>query len=436
MKKLILIGLLLFNMTSVFASDDCRGEFQHNVLIHGIGGSETSFGVMDEVLEKYIPCSKSHYFVYDTKDSRLTILDFAKRLAVFLQGIGKTQDKDLNLIMHSQGGLVGLTYLYNSYKELKGFDATNLPRINNFISLSTPFWGSDFALIGKFFFFGLNFKKNFLSPFGKAQLRDMKYGSKFLEDQTSYLFSQDNRTFLNFLAREINVLNISGMGPYSRSYLKRIGSQFFEGDLVVNIPSMTINTLNASANSLDYSEGVTQFLETIPSSPAQQAYVIGTHMNVYYGTIGYGIVDIPKSCLDLANCKHPGFNTLYDFLTTGEVRTNTSIERMIKGFELHISVDFPKEISDLKDARIVIMKKKKKDVSLSHYRFKKKKQRAIRINNKEKRGHYLIKGSLRSQSPTTSIELEIRHPEIVTRRVVLQVEKGKATFLKIKVKAN
>ncbi|OUR95246.1 hypothetical protein A9Q84_15500 [Halobacteriovorax marinus] len=438
MKKLLLCGLLTIALTTPKAlaagDDSCDGKIQNNIIIHGIGGSKKSFGFMDRSLEKNIPCTKSHHFEYNTKSSQLSTVDFAKSLDSFLNNIPVTKEKDLNFIMHSQGGLVGLTYLFNTYNKTEGFSAENLKRLNKFVSMSTPFWGSDFAMMGQSVFFNFNIDNNGISPFGKNQLNDMKYGSQFFQGQIRNLFHPKNRGFLNYLKSEIKVLNISGMAPFQNSFLSGIGSQFFEGDFIVNIPSMTLNTLNAMAGSLNYKEDLVQVLKTHKSELGKQSYVIGTHIDVYAGTIGYGVVDTPEECLELSACDHPGFNSLFSFLTKDVVLTDKEITKVIKGFDLHVMVGFPKGITKLSEAQIVVKNQEDKEINLSNYRFNGNEHKNISLDLDKGIGYFLIKGSLISKLPSNSIELEIRHPEITTRRVVVEVEKGKATILRMIVR--
>lgn len=433
-KSIFILGLFSLLSPVILAEESCSEGVQNQIIIHGIGGSKSSFGFMNQVLDKNLTCSKSHFFEYDTQNSQLTTLDFAIQLDRFLNSIPKTKEKDLNFIMHSQGGLVGLTFLINSFNKTHGFNFENLKRINKFVSMSTPFWGSDFALMGQSVFFSFDFESNGISPFGKTQLRDMKYGSEFFKNQITTFFQSKESDFLKFLKEEIQILNISGMAPYSRRLFSNGGTQFFEGDLIVNIPSMTLNTLSASANNLNYVENLPQVLETKESSFAKQAYVIGTHMDVYSGTLGYGIVDTPEDCLSPEECDHPGFNTLFGFLSKDEVKTNAQISKMVKGFELHVQIEFPENTSEIDEAIIRIENVDDEVFDLSNYRLNRNKHKSINTNLAQHNGYFLIKGSLLSSSSRHSIELEVSHPEIISRKVVVKVEKGKATFLSLSVR--
>lgn len=418
----------------VNASTQCANGIEHNIMIHGIGGSDASFGSMDNALTRNMECSKSHFFVYETKDRFLTNNDFAKSLSLFLNNIPKTKDKDINLIMHSQGGLVGLTFLMNSFDRLKGYNHAHLKRINHFVTMSTPFWGSDFALMGGKVFFNFNLTKNGISPFGEVQLEDMEYGSVFNQTQQNKIFKRSSSEFLHFLKNEVKILNISGMAPFSKRFMRNIDSQFFEGDLIVNIPSMNLNTLYASTDDLDYNSNTSQSLDTKKITIGQQAYATGTHLEVYYGTLGHGIVDVPRDCVDISECEHPGFLTLFNFLNSTEVLSSERIEKIIKGFDLHVKVTFPKEVTSLEKSFINLTSKNKLSVDLSHYRMNINDYEPISINKKTNTAYYLLKGNIWSSLKSTQLEFKINHQEIEPRTLSLEVEKGKATFLDTNVK--
>jgi pimeloyl-ACP methyl ester carboxylesterase len=441
MNKIIITGLMALQLTSAFGaanpkdSIECPSGTQNNILIHGIGGSQSSFGSMNTVLDKNMPCSKSYFFEYDTKNSRLNNLDFANSLNLFLNKIKTTKEKDLNFIMHSQGGLVGLTFLLESYNKSPGFNR-NYKRINKFVSMSTPFWGSDFAMMGQKVFFNLDFQDNDISPFGKGQLRDMEYGSQFLKNQIKKVFQKNSKGFLDFLKEQIKILNISAMAPFSKRFLKYFGSQFFEGDMIVNIPSMTLNTLNANDLSINYTEGTSKELATIQNKVSSQAYVSGTHMDVYYGTLGYGVVDVPEECIELKECDHPGLKTLFAYLTKDEVLESKRIKKAVRGFDLHVQIKFPAGSKGLDESYIRISERNKQEIDVGHYRLNVDNFEPITINTNDSSAYYLVKGNLWGANELADIEFEVHHEGSVTRTVKVKVQKGRATFVELKMKNN
>src|SRR5690606_34587065 len=73
-------------------------------------------------------------------------------------------------------------------------------KVDSFITLSTPYWGSSMAIIGERFFFTLpEDVKNPLSPVGKIELQEMSYGSatiKSLQEKYDDIYTNTHVRFL------------------------------------------------------------------------------------------------------------------------------------------------------------------------------------------------------------------------------------------------
>lgn len=424
--------IILFTLFSALIASSSFADCEKNyyILIHGIGSNAKAFGHMKEALEKQMDCPEVHSFEYDTANSKLSTLDFARSLNELVETLPSTRKNDLNFIMHSQGGLVGLAWVINSYIGYEGFTFKNLERINYFISNSSPFWGSDFALMGEKVFFNLGLKSNFISPFGKMQLEYMKYGSDFFQSINYAINYPQNREFLSYLKNEMNILNVSAQMPYIESHLKNVGSQFFEGDMVVNIPSMTINTNYAKANH-DYYPGNIEEVTVNRNHIAEVAYVEGTHMEVYMGTLSHGVINVPESCSEIAECDHDGYLSVYEFLKNKTVRSSQEITEMIKGYELQIRVRLPKSLDNLDDITTEVSIDNEDLVDLSNYKFKGSEASPINISEKDHFAFFLFKGSIFDESGIAELNLHLRHPLLLSRKVKVQVEKGKVTHLDI-----
>ncbi|MBT4793437.1 MAG: hypothetical protein HON90_17830, partial [Halobacteriovoraceae bacterium] len=349
---------LLIGVSNLQAStEECSQEdIQHYIFIHGIGSSGTmAFGVMREAIETHIDCTKAYHFEYETKNSSLTTHDFAKDLNLLLETLPKTNKKNINLIMHSQGGLVGLKWMINSIRSYHGFSRKIVERVNRYITFATPFWGSDLAMMGNVILFS-GLSKNSISPFGKLQLEQIEYGSPVFFD-TAHVLSQNWKGAVSeFLRNEVKMLNITGMGPYSSTIMSKLGgSQKFEGDYFVNTPSSQINFNFGRVDNYVYESSIQETAKMKPHDIAKQSYVLGTHANIYSFLGGsYGLAELPKKCLELRACDHPGYETLLTFIQTGEVITDTEIAKVIQGFELHVELDFYGAISDPQAIELMI----------------------------------------------------------------------------------
>lgn len=290
MKKLILSIVMLMSFSS-FAKE-CESR-NHIFLIHGIGGDEKTFGVMDQYLEKINPCYKVTAFTYNTGISDLSTGDFANHLNVFIEGKMLENGFDVNdkisFIMHSQGGIVGSLWLLKTRMErpdlYKKFDA--------FITLSTPYWGSTMAIIGKRFFFTLPPElDNPIAPVGRLELRDMSFGSptmKMMQENFEQIYG--NGTHVRFLA----------VGGLKRDY----NAEYGEDDTTVSVYSSRPDhyalqeTFDPSSEN-NLSESAFKFTNNIiPFVP-----VTATHFKIEIP----GVAKIEDKCLKRENCKHPSID--------------------------------------------------------------------------------------------------------------------------------
>ncbi len=399
------------------------------ILIHGIGGTPKDFGHMGTAIERQLPCARVYEFSYDTANSNLSTLDFAKSLKAFIAKIPKQKQKEINLIMHSQGGIVGLTYIMNSYDNRNGFEKTDLERLNSYVSASTPFWGSDFALMGKEILFGPGIDENLFSPFGAIQLNDMKYGSLSNQKLSAALSNKSNNDFIKYF-KGLKTLNISGMAPYSRNLPSEFSHQFFEGDLVVNTPSMTLNSIQIETKKKYNNNAVDRPMHK-SSKLSEQAYAIGTHIDANFDAPGYGIIDVPRRCINLARCDHPGYLSLYQFLVNGIVKSNLEVKDIVKGFEAQIKVQLPKGMKNKNDLRVKVLNNFESGLVMSNYRFKGTNVSSINVSNGQ--AFFLLKGSIFSKIESNIIRVKIFQPEVSSRIIDIYIEKGLVTHLSTNV---
>jgi hypothetical protein len=435
--KYILIFLVIALQSGLVSASrhtcDIKNLDQKYILIHGIGGANSSFGSMKETLEKHYPCSKAYFFSYETENSSLTTIDFAKNLDKFIEKlpVPKHNKKDLNFIMHSQGGIVGLNWLMNSFLNSDGFTKRLSSRVNYYISLSTPFWGSDFALMGKSVFF-LGIDENLISPFGKTQLEHMKYGSEFYRKNINILSNPKNSDLRKFLKDEIKMINLGGVIFDLGGIFKAINysnSQFFEGDLVVNTPSAKLNFNYAEDLNQDYKSDELSTPKLIKYNFAKTTDVDAIHMGIIPGIGDYGIAEVPEKCRYKGLCDHPGYNVLTKFIDTKKVPTNNKLKKFIKGFELHMQVKLPKTAIHINDLKIRIRNAKTNGVSIAHYRFSFDDQ--LHIDLKDDTAYFLVKGSITAENmDKTKLFLEITHPDMRTKYIEVGIEKNKVTHLK------
>jgi len=428
-KILALFFLSLASFSSFSSVSSCNDESLNNfILIHGIGGNVESFGEMKNTIPNDLECAVVHEYAYATEDSLLTPEDFARGLNTFISKIpwsGKR--KDLNLIAHSQGGLISLIWIVKSLKNEEGYSSESAKRVNTYTTLSTPFWGSDFALMGDYTFFGLGLKDNSISPFGKKQLELMQYGSSYFRDMIEVLISPENEFIRNYLKNDIRILNVKATLPKVSSFTNSIGAQFFEGDAIVNLPSMTLNFNFAELLNEDYSTDKNETAIIKENHLASESYTYGSHMFIGPGV--EAVAEVPIECLSVSDCNHIAYKNFKDFYLKNIVNSDSKIESDLQGFELHVIVELPEnhEEDTTRDMKINIIPSE--DISMSYYLFDHDDQEPLTIIDNKL--YFVLKGSITNdQIKKSSLGLSIDILNTKQRNLKINVTKGLVTILK------
>lgn len=308
---------LLFLFLVVLGTAEARecASRNHVFLIHGIGGSARTFGVMDTYLNKANPCNVAVKFEYDTGNSKLSTKDFAKDFNAFIDYTlaknGFNGSDKISLVMHSQGGLIGSFWLLN----IRDARPDLYSRIDSFITLSTPYFGSRIARLGKRILFSLAARENNpFSPVGKLELRDMSYGSSailLLKDEFSQIFKG---THIRFLA-------VSGEKVVSNA-------QVGEGDTTVSPYSANPNHY---AYQISRHNGINEHhhLGVVPFTS-----VVATHIRSSIP----GIAQVDKKCLRTSPCKHPAIGLIESHLDGKKTELK---KRNFHKFRVHVYLRLP-----------------------------------------------------------------------------------------------
>lgn len=310
MKYLILLCLFI-SSASVFA--ECASR-NHIFLIHGIGGGETTFGVMDQYLNKINPCNKATVFVYSTGDSALSTYNFADDLNSFITthyNENKISDADkISFIMHSQGGLVGSLWLLNAkYSQNELYK-----KVDSFITLSTPYWGSTMAIVGQKFFFTLPEEMdNPISPLGRIELQEMSFGSATI----SAIQQNFNDLFLDTHVRFLAV------GGLKRNYNPYYG----EDDTTVSAYSSNPNHFSVDADKSGTSTIIDRS-EEIPFIP-----VMATHFKIEIP----GVAKLDDKCILKDECNHPSIEHIVRHLAHKKTKSDKKHE--FRKYRVHVYVN-------------------------------------------------------------------------------------------------
>lgn len=319
-----MLKFILFLMLLPAVSWACETK-NHIFLIHGIGGGKTTFGSMEEYLNKYDSCFVTSTYIYDTGNSFLSTYDFANGFHAFVtdrvkKGIIHVNDK-ISLVMHSQGGIVGTIWL----NMIRQTDMVLFSQIDSFITLSTPHWGADMANLGKRVLFTLPENwENPISPMGRIELNEMSYGSATIRD-ISWSLPEI------FAHHSIRPLSVAG-------HRKRGPSIIAETDVVVPIYSSRADHYNAEID-IDPETSFT----AVPFTKVEAApLVVVPADHILMSPVVPGVVDLPKKCLK-QECNHPSIRPITDHLK-GRSVASTPIE--LKNFRISIYLkNYPKDVS-------------------------------------------------------------------------------------------
>ena len=402
---------------TIFNSQACEKTTEHFVLIHGIAGLDSHFGSLEKTLEAKIKCAQAHHFSYKTSNSSLSVTDFANEVGEFIKSLPKgTKKKDLNLIGHSQGGLISLEWILLNYE-----NDPVVKRLNRYITLSTPFWGSDFANLGNAILYPFGAQRNLISPAGRVQLVDMKYGSF-----KSFVTLNRLIKARSFISENIQVLNIAAMAPFSLNWLENRESNLFEGDLIVNIPSMKLDSIFAIDHSFNYDEDEIIKSKIMKTNIAKEVHTRGMHIDFILGDGEdfHGVADTPKSCIKSEVCSNPSIDALLKFVKGETPKGNIEISNSVKSFELkvHVQVPFGYETDDI----TVSVLNETDQIKIREAVFG---DESEPISKDIGGGTVMLRGSIMQKNKDIDLILEIKHPYLKTKKVSVRISKGLTTFL-------
>ncbi|MCA9402799.1 MAG: alpha/beta fold hydrolase [Candidatus Omnitrophica bacterium] len=337
------------------------------ILIHGIGGNKTHFGHMvaalRRVLQKEDPAYRYviHNLEYETGHDEKMVTDFAVDLAVRINRIqerGLDGGDKISLIMHSQGGLVGAVWMFQSLKGNPDYSPPEvIEQLDSFITLGTPFWGAKIAV------WGAEMKAltrqlgiNIPVPFGKNQLDQMSFGSDMIFDFRQALIDSEHRHHIEYLRERVRFLNVVGVADVLNPLGVFVsGVNQYEDDGAVPLACARFNFLFQQSIKEDYPEG-----ERIPLGAAgaidMAPYVVANALHftpVPEMTNFPGIAQIPQGCVRDERYPHPTFGYVWEHLLGRCVRQRDRNLGDYKTFLLDINVRLaPGDVSSRQKVQI------------------------------------------------------------------------------------
>ncbi|HBG61163.1 MAG: hypothetical protein A2Y03_10315 [Omnitrophica WOR_2 bacterium GWF2_38_59] len=356
MKNIILTILFLMALQNVgiFAEESSNGKIKHTVfLIHGISGTKEHFGKMDQALTKVLNAKDPdvEYFVesleFETGNDEKNIYDFAKDInlqimRVTAAGTFRKEDK-ISFVMHSEGGLIGSVWLFQSLLGNKDFSPPSIiEHIDSFITLGTPFWGAKSAEFGRnidgfFNYLGIDLDV----PFGTRELEDMSIGSDLINDFRMALVDPKHKEDILYLKENIRFLNIAAAAQALDSFgIFASGGEKYEDDGAVLLPSARFDFLFSRSLLNEYEEGDRVSLTNTEVVDFASCIIVnGVHRAPIPELMEFAdIVYVPKACIDNDSCEHPTFKYIWKQLLGEEILQEEVEQRNFKSFLIDLNV--------------------------------------------------------------------------------------------------
>ena len=353
MKSFFLFFLFFFIITSSNAWSKTPKHFVF--MIHGIGATPTTFGPMKEALVREASGFDRHTdwqftsFAYDTGNDTKDVIDFAKELGDFIakkfkdHGGLHPEDK-FSLIMHSQGGLIGLNLVLNSFKNHVRFHPELKNHLDAFITLGTPYWGAKIAIFANRMMPILSYLKIPLKDkWGDEELRDMELASDFSALMRQELSTPDNEGVIEQIKNQVRFLVFSGvterlnfLAPFAS------GKGRYEDDTAVPIPSSRLDFFYY-ADSKNYNDQVSsdEFKYTGLIDPENYIVVNAFHASpLPQNKNAPGIAKLPDRCANVSylDCDHPTYPLLVQHLF--KLERSPAFVRDLTSFAVDLKLKF------------------------------------------------------------------------------------------------
>ncbi|VAX36637.1 hypothetical protein MNBD_UNCLBAC01-20 [hydrothermal vent metagenome] len=433
---------------------EMKHKSKHTIfLIHGIGGNKKHFGKMDKALKSVLNGKNEdvEYSIvnveYDTGNDNKTPYDFAKDINTIIQkttasGLFQKQDK-ISLIMHSQGGLVGSIWLFQSMQSTPGYATPKIiTHVDSFITLATPFWGAKTAQWGsEIKSLAKRLGTDLPLPFGQKELEQMSFGSDMIYDFRQAMINPEFKPIIDYLKKNIRFLNIVGVADVLNPLGIFIsGSKKYEDDGAVPLSSARFDFLYLKSLKDQYEQGDRVLLKENKSIEMSPYIVVNAlHRSPVPDLKNFAsIVQVTKDCINNKYCGHPSFKYIVDHLQGKKVRQRDEKLGDFKTFLIDINVQLPKNLKFKKeDVKIEFFKLdggslKDSNIEISH---------ALELNSEGKRfsddePHHLrayYMGSIKRFLPhrENAILLKISMEGLRSRFIEVKLKESYSTFIEV-----
>lgn len=446
MKSSVLFLILLFSIINSMAF---AAEKKHYVfLVHGIGASATTFGEMKKTLKDEAKGFDPHTdwqfidFGYQTGNDSKDVMIFARELGdiiveEFNKKGGLQSDDKFSLVMHSQGGLIGLNFLLKAFANDKNYHPELQHHLDAFVSMGTPYWGAKIAIFANRMMPILSYLRIPLSEkLGDHELRDMELASDFSAEMRETLINPDNKELLDRIKSQGRFLVFSGVTERLNILAPFVtGKNRYEDDTAVPIPSSRLDFIYYSDSKDAHMRDVKEadFKKTDFIDDDNYVVVNAFHASPFPQKTKFpGIAKVPERCGDISylDCDHPTYPMLVEHLFKLERRP--AFIRDLTSFAIDLKLKTNGYTVD----------KKKMSISFKSLSTGLKVDKDVELYNKVSRWsdrgdfrmyHTGYIDSKKTSSTVGKVEMVISIPGFKDRKIVVPVRTALSTFVELEL---
>lgn len=327
MKGFVFLFLFFFGLNSWAATP------KHYVfLVHGIGAGTWTYdnvkiGLLEES-KRLDPATDWQFlpFAYETGSDTKDVRVFSRELGDFIANKfkanrGLNPEDKFSLVLHSQGGLIGLELVLRSFMGDPLYHPELKDHLDAFVTMATPYWGAKIAIFAKRMLPILSYLHiPFVDNFGDLELQDMELTSDFSVEMRKSLIDLKNQELIRKIKKQARFLVFSGVTEGLNSLTPIVtGKDIYEDDTAVPLPSSRMDFIYYIDSDLPHTNVTwpSEFKETNFISPQNYIVVNALHVSPFTSSSKFpDIVRIPEKCMreTFKDCPHPTYPSLVEHL--------------------------------------------------------------------------------------------------------------------------